>query len=404
MQCPEPYDKIIYSKNECIKSCNETNTYKYEVLISKVCLMECPENFYKTDDNPFSCIPKCPVEKPFLLVESYKCVSYCTIKQRQNKSCLTLNIFSEEANYHIFDEIINQIRNELLNEFDPSVVNGGIININEDNITITRTEKENKNDDGIYLGECEERLKQLYNIPQNESLYVLRLDMRQIGYQYPSLEYEIFYPINDNKNLVKLDISLCSDIKLNRTIYADIKGNIDKYNKSSPYYNDICYISDSENKVDITLSDKKEEFINNNMGICEEKCDFTSYNYETKKAVCSCNIKTEIPLINDFKIKKNTLLNSFTDINNIANIQFLKCYKIVFQKKYILKNLGFYIYICLILLDLICLLCFINDYKSIIKELGIIKYYFLNKNKNIINNNETNNILLNKKLKINKNK
>ena len=36
-----------------------------------------------------------------------------------------------------------------LNEFDSSVVNGGIININEDNITITRTEKENKNDDGI---------------------------------------------------------------------------------------------------------------------------------------------------------------------------------------------------------------------------------------------------------------
>ena len=183
LQCPEPYDKIIYSKNECIKSCNETNTYKYEVLISKVCLMECPENFYKTDDNPFSCKPKCPEEKPFLLVESYKCVSHCNIKQRQNKLCLTVNVYSEEINYHIFDEVINQTRNELLNEFDASVVNGGIINIFGDNITITRTEKENKNDDGIYLGKCEERLKQLYNIPQNESLYVLRLDMRQIGYQ-----------------------------------------------------------------------------------------------------------------------------------------------------------------------------------------------------------------------------
>ena len=135
------------------------------------------------------------------------------------------------------------------------------------------------------------------------------------------------------------------------------------------------------------------------MGICEEKCDFTSYNYETKKAVCSCNIKTEIPLINDIKIKKNTLLNSFTDINNIANIQFLKCYKIVFQKKYILKNIGFYIYACLIILDLICLLFFINDYKLIIKEIGIIKNYFLNKN-----SIEKNQNIPNKKLKFNKNK
>jgi len=187
LQCPEPYEKLIYVKNECIKSCSETNLYKYEVLISKVCLIECPENFYKTDDNPFSCIPKCPEEKPFLLVELFECVSYCTIKQRQNKLCLILNIFSEEVNYHIFDEVINQARNELLKEFDSSVINGGIINIFGDNITITRTEKENKNDDGIYLGECEERLKQLYNIPQFESLYVLRLDMRQIGYKNPSL-------------------------------------------------------------------------------------------------------------------------------------------------------------------------------------------------------------------------
>ena len=68
------------------------------------------------------------------------------------------------------------------------------------------------------------------------------------------------------------------------------------------------------------------------MGICEDECDFISYNYETQKAVCSCNIKTEIPLINNIKVDKETLLKSFIDINNIANIQILKCYKIVFQK------------------------------------------------------------------------
>ena len=70
----------------------------------------------------------------------FECVSYCTIKQRQNKLCLILNIYSEEVNYHIFDEVINQARNELLKEFDRSVINGDIINIYGDNITITRTE------------------------------------------------------------------------------------------------------------------------------------------------------------------------------------------------------------------------------------------------------------------------
>ena len=231
--------------------------------------------------------------------------------------------------------MISQTRDELLNNYDSSVVDGGIIDENGDNITITRTLQEDNNSDGIYLGECEDRLKNFYNISQTEALYVLRLDIRQVGHTEPSLAYEILYPINDNINLVKLNLSICSDINLNRTIKKDIEGDLDRYNKNSPYYNDICYLSDSENGVDMTLSDKREVFINNNLGVCEDECDLISYNYETKEAVCSCGIKTEIPLMNDMKIDKQTLLNSFTNINNIANIKLMQCYKIVFQKKYI---------------------------------------------------------------------
>ena len=240
-------------------------------------------------------------------------------KQRQSKLCLTYYIFSREINYQIFDKVINQTRDELLNNFDSSVVNRGIINENGDNITITRTQQESENDDGIYLGECEERLKKYYNISENESLYVLSLHIKQIGYQKSFLVYEILYPINGNKNLVKLNLSLCSDIKINRTLKVDIKGSIDRYNKNSPYYNDICYPSDSENGVDIPLSDKKEDYINNNLGICEDDCELISYNYETKKVVCSCAIKTEIPLMNDIKLDKDTLLNTIIKIFSSLN-------------------------------------------------------------------------------------
>ena len=172
---------------------------------------------------------------------------------------------------------------------------------------------------------------------------------------------------------------MCSDINLNKTVNADIQGNMDRYNKNSPYYNDICYLSDSENGVDISLSDKKEDFINNNLGICEDECDLISYNYETKKAVCSCSIKTEISLMNNIKKDKESLLSSFTNINNLANTKLMQCYNVIFQKKYILKNIGFYIYACLIILDLACLLYFIlKDYKTLIKQIDKIKFYFLN--------------------------
>ena len=47
------------------------------------------------------------------------------------------------------------------------------------------------NDDDLYLGECENRLIQFYKIPPTESLYVLRIDVSQLGMQIPLLEYEI---------------------------------------------------------------------------------------------------------------------------------------------------------------------------------------------------------------------
>ena len=65
-------------------------------------------------DKPFSCIPNCSEDNPFLLVETLECVSHCTIKQRQNKLCITYYIFSKEINY----QILNQTRSELLNNFN----------------------------------------------------------------------------------------------------------------------------------------------------------------------------------------------------------------------------------------------------------------------------------------------
>ena len=225
------------------------------------------------------------------------------------------------------------------------------------------------NDDGIYLGECEDRLKGFYNMSSTESLYVLRIDLKQVGYQGSSLDYEILYPIYDNRNLVILDLSICAGLNINRTRNAKMKGNKDKYDKNSAYYNDI---------------------------------ELLSYNYETEKAVCSCGIKTKIPLMNEMKIDKDTLLNSFTNIDNIMNIKLMMCYNAIFKKNDILKNIGFDIFAGFILLNLVCLLYFIiKDYKMVIKELNKIKSYILNKKKNKSNNIITNNFRRNRRLKSN---
>ena len=153
----------------------------------------------------------------------------------------------------------------------------------------------------------------------------------------PIIEYNIYYPLY-SKEMIQLDISKWENEYIEISIPVDIENNnIDKYNKSSPYYNDICSITDSDNGVDLILSDRKKKFQDNNMTLCEEDCDLIEYNYITKKATCKCNIKIKMPIIDEIKLDKNKLLKSFSDIHTIFNIKILKCGKNLLNNEYLKK-------------------------------------------------------------------
>ena len=47
------------------------------------------------------------------------------------------------------------------------------------------------------------------------------------------------------------------------------ENNIFQYNSSHEYYNDICY-SYTKNNADIILKDRRDEYINNNLSLCEK--------------------------------------------------------------------------------------------------------------------------------------
>ena len=113
---------------------------------------------------------------------------------------------------------------------------------------------ENKNVSTINLGECEDKLKEIYNITKNDSLYLLKVDIK---YDYiQKVEYEVYYPFSNN-SFKTLNLSICKNIKIDITIPIEIsKDEIDKYNKSSAIYNNICYISTSESGTDKTLKDR----------------------------------------------------------------------------------------------------------------------------------------------------
>ena len=79
--------------------------------------------------------------------------------------------------------------------------------------------------------------------------------------------------------------------------------------------------------------------------ICQEDCDLDEFNKDKQKVICSCNAKESSPSFEFMNIDKTKLFKSFIDIKNIANINLLKCYRTLFTKTGIKKNIGSYILI-----------------------------------------------------------
>jgi len=216
----------------------------------------------------------------------------------------------------------------------------------------------------IDLGLCENILKDFYNISYNSSLYLLIFEIIEEGMKINKIEYEVYHILDEN-NISLLNLTLCQNERIEISNYININDRIDKYNSSNGYYNDLCYPTTSNYGTDIYLKDRRKEFIDNNLTLCEENCDLINYDYIYKKAKCSCEIKINLPLlslIGEIKFDKEKLKKNFVDINNIANIKFLKCYKIVFKKENIILNYGFYIMNFIIVLFLICLFLFYCKY------------------------------------------
>ena len=365
--CPEKYTKLIKDKNICIDDCKKDNIYKYE---------------YNN-----SCIDKCP---------------YGTLINEINGLCID--------NYNGSDDFVSYLQNMLINNLNTTDLDNGldyIYTYKDGKIIYTITTPSNQvnnkdhNSTKIFLNECEDRIKNGYNISENNSLYILKIDNYLIdGRNTPNVEYEIYYPLSDNK-LEKANLTLCSDLKIEISIPANLSLNeIDKYNASSGLYNDICYTLTSESNTDKCLDDRRNEFISNNLSICEEDCEFNNYNDTEKRAICSCITKTELPPISETKTDKNKLISNFIEINNIANIKMLKCIYLLFDSKNIFINYANYLLVILLLNGILStiIFCFYNN-KKLKKDIKQIWFETLMKKKYAQNDDKIENKISSKKLK-----
>ena len=240
---------------------------------------------------------------------------------------------------------------------------------------------DNPNISSIILGDCETELKNHYKIPENESLLIYKIDKFIEGSLISTVEYEVY----NFKTKELLNLSYCSDTKINILYPVNIEeDNLFLYNSSSEYYTDMCYSYTTEKGTDITLNDRKNEYRNNNMFICEVDCDLDGYNKTSKKASCKCQVKVKIPLMSEIVINKEVLYDKIKSLKNIINLNIMKCYNTLFTKEGLINNIGSYIMISILLLIINNIILFvIKDFDSLISQIhNIISY----KNKANINN------------------
>ena len=132
---------------------------------------------------------------------------------------IDISILENNKHSKYIDEAKNLVNNtdnkeeliKSLNEFIENGINLDYIDNNEeliilkDEMTIAFTStsiqkiNENSNSSTINLGKCEKELKNVYNISEESNLYMLKIDTKQIGKNYPKIEYEVFYPLENGK-------------------------------------------------------------------------------------------------------------------------------------------------------------------------------------------------------------
>ena len=221
-------------------------------------------------------------------------------------------------------------------------------------------------------------MKKEYKINDNLPLIIFKIDYFSPDTLIPIIGYEIYHPIYK----YKLNLTVCEEIfiKLNIPVSID-ESKLYKYDPNSGFYTDNCFSYTTEDGTDLILNDRKQEFNQNNLSLCQNDCNYTGYNSDNKQSSCDCSVKNKMDLISEMMDNPNKLSNSFdseesNSNSGASNIISIKCTKALFSKDGLKNNISSYILIIFIIQFLLSIILFIkcgyclleNDINIILKE------------------------------------
>ena len=389
--------KLCYGEgNETINNCEECKSnfiFYNESKYNTNCYEKCNLNYYFDESGQYHCEQSCPQQYNKLITDKNKCIDDCKkdddyqyeYKNNCYKQCPN-GTTHRENNYICFDENIKDERDIEIEIYKGTVSNFNVSENKEDIISkkddvlfqITTSENQknntNKNISAINLGDCEDKLKEIYEVDSSLPLIIFKIDYFSPDSLIPIIGYEIYHPLNKSK----LDLKYCEDIliKLNIPVSID-ESKLFKYDPNSEFYNDNCFSYTTENGTDILLNDRKQEFTDNKLSLCENNCNYTGYNGDDKQSLCDCIVKNKMDTISEILSKPIELSNNFatesSSNSGTSNIITIKCTKALFSKEGLKNNISSYILIIFIGHFLLSIFLFVKcGYHILVNEINDI--------------------------------
>ena len=432
-ECPNGTKIWYYSDNFCLDKCGIDN-YKYEY--NGICYEKCPngtndkeneficiDNEFKESTSEFSNSYTFPEintmktnfpeisNKIDIIDLSFPIISFTSYKSEITTEIYnTSNIYKNEEKYisenykndeisdfknigidnkfNISDlkdiynntEIYEIIKEKILIGYSPYSTEAKIIE-GTNNIIFQITSEKNElellnkyNSSKYYdysildLGDCKTKLKENYHINENDSLIIIKREKINCKASDKNIEYEVYEPYNKTK----LNLTLCSETKINLYVKMDMSREIKNiYEKAKelgynifdindPFYNDICTPYKTSNNTDILLSDRIDYIYNNDDSQCQKNCEFSGYLLNSQFINCTCEFNEKSKdekKIDKFSTKK--IYESFIDVIKYSNYEIFECYKLVFSLEFLSKNKGSIIIIVYFIPYLICAIVYI---------------------------------------------
>ena len=246
---------------------------------------------------------------------------------------------------------INKTKNEIFNDLDSLIrdkdLDKSYLITGEDySIVIKPIDRQfEQSTVNIYFSQCEKILRQ--NNPSSTKFIILQVNMENKNEKCitDQVEYKVYNELGESIDLTPCkDVGIIIEYKikdsslLNTEKISSFKAmNVDVFNIKDTFFNDICYsYSDNKTNSDMILSDRVSD-IYQNFSLCEQNCEYDSFNIDNMTVICNCKIELELSP----ELEEGNFQTSIESAFLNSNFGVIKCYNLVFGIKGKLNNIGF---------------------------------------------------------------